>query len=149
MPTFYARFPKAAHILLRNQKGGIILPETGYIQIRAFTSQAQLPLQGVAVTITADDGTAIAMRISDRSGKITPVTLPTPDASESQSPGDGQPFATVTVHAQLSRYEAYTAQSVQVFPGVTTVLDLEMIPLSELPEQWTKRESYDTPAQNL
>ena len=131
------------------KKGGILLPETGYIQIRAFTSQAQIPLQEVAVTITAQDGTAVAMRLTDRSGKTDPVALPTPSVSESQSPQGGKPFTTVNVHAQRNRYEAFTSDSVQIFPGVTTVLELEMIPLSELPEQWTKQESFDTPAQNL
>ena len=89
------------------------------------------------------------MRLSDRSGKTAPVALPTAPKAESQSPQEGTPFSTFTVHAHLNRYEGYTAKSVQVFPGITTVLDLEMIPLSELPEQWTKRESVDTPAQNL
>ena len=46
---------------------------TGYIQVYAYESYAQLPLKDVAVTITSEDGTAIAMRLTNRSGQIVPV----------------------------------------------------------------------------
>ena len=46
------------------------MPSTGYIQVRAYTSTAQFPLKDVAITITASDGTAIAMRLTDRNGRI-------------------------------------------------------------------------------
>ena len=38
------------------------MPATGYIQVNAYASYARLPLRDVAITITANDGTAIAMR---------------------------------------------------------------------------------------
>ena len=59
---------------------------TGYIQVYAYESYAQLPLKDVAVTITSEDGTAIAMRLTNRSGQIVPVEIPVPDLVESQSP---------------------------------------------------------------
>lgn len=49
---------------------------TGYIQVRAYTSSAQYPLKNVAIVITATDGTAIAMRLTDQSGKIAPIPFP-------------------------------------------------------------------------
>lgn len=126
------------------------MPSTGYIQARAYESYAQIPLQGVAVSITADDGTAIAMRLTDRSGLIAPIPLPVPDISASQTPDTGVlPFATVTLHAQLPGYEQITAREIQVFPNTTTYQDLAMIPLSELPGSRNKSETFDTPPQNL
>ena len=59
------------------------MPSTGYIQVRAYTSNAQYPLKNVAITVTSQDGTAIAMRLTDRSGKITPIPIPVPDKSKS------------------------------------------------------------------
>ena len=44
------------------------MPSIGYIQVRAYTSNAQYPLKDVAITVTSQDGTAIAMRLTDRSG---------------------------------------------------------------------------------
>lgn len=123
---------------------------TGYIMARAYSSYAQIPLQGVSVTVTALDGTAIAMRITDRSGKITPIPIPVPDLSASQTPDTGQiPFAAVNLHARLRGYEQITAERLQVFPDTTTTQDLEMIPLAELPGSWNKAEIFDTPPQNL
>ncbi len=126
------------------------MPATGYIQVHAYTSYAQIPLQGVSVTVTAADGTAIAMRLTDRSGQITPIELPVPDLAASQSPGTGQtPFAAVSIHARMNGYEQITALQVQVFPDTTTYQDLEMVPLSEFPTSYNASETFDTPPQNL
>ena len=138
------------HILYRKPKGGIFLPATGYIQVRAFSSFAQIPLQDVSITVTAPDGTAISMALTDRSGKITPISLVVPDLSASQTPDTGQiPFATVNLVARLRGYEQITIDNLQVFADTVTIQQLEMIPLSELPAEWSKSETFDTPPQNL
>lgn len=126
------------------------MPSTGYIQVRAYTSNAQYPLQNVAITVTSQDGTAIAMRLTDRSGKITPIPIPVPDKSESQSPDPAErPYAVVNLYARLKDFEQTEAENLQVFAGTTTIQNLEMIPLSELPNQWDQMIIFDTPPQNL
>lgn len=129
----------------------VCLAATGYIQIRAYTSNAQIPLKDVAVAITDTDGAAIALRLTNRSGTLdAPVAVPVPDLSAGQSPNTGIiPFATVNLYARLENYEEIHAQQVQVFPNTITEQDLEMIPLSELPEAWNKAETFNTPPQNL
>ena len=123
---------------------------TGYIQVHAYESYAQLPLAGVAVTITSSDGTAIAMRITNRSGQITPVEIPVPDLAESQSPDPAErPFATVNLYAHLQGYEQIEAENLQVFPGIITNQNLVMIPLAELPAAWDQTAVFLTPPQNL
>lgn len=126
------------------------MPDTGYIQVHAYSSFAQIPLQGVAISVTAPDGTAIAMRLTDRNGRITPIPLPVPELSASQTPDSGVvPFTAVTIHARLRGYEQITAEGVQVFANTTTNQDLEMIPLAELPGSWNQTEDFNTPPQNL
>ena len=126
------------------------MPSTGYIQVRAYTSNAQYPLRNVAITITSQDGTAIAMRLTDRSGKITPIPIPVPDKAESQSPDPSErPYAVVNLYARLQGFEQTEAENLQVFAGTTTIQNLEMIPLSELPDQWDQMIIFDTPPQNL
>ncbi len=123
---------------------------TGYIQVHAYASYAQLPLQDVAVSITATDGTALALRLTDRSGQITPVEVPVPDRSESLSPDPGeQPFTDVNIYARLKGYEQVEMENVQVFADVVTNQDLELIPLSELPGAWDQTAIFLTPPQNL
>ena len=126
------------------------MPSTGYIQVHAYSSFAQIPLQNVAVTVTALDGTAIAMRLTDRSGKIEPIEIPVPDLAASQRPDTGEiPYTSVNIHARLRGYEQISARRVQVFANTTTDQDLEMIPLSELPGAWDQSEDFDTPPQTL
>lgn len=126
------------------------MPATGYIQVRAYTSTAQFPLKNVAITVTSSDGTAIAMRLTDRSGLISPIEIPVPDRSESLTPDPPErPFAIVNLYAHLQGYESIEAENLQVFADTTTLQNLEMIPLSELPEQWDQIVIYDTPPQNL
>ena len=135
---------------MRSMKGVITLPSTGYIQVHAYTSYAQIPLQDVSVAVSAADGTAIALRLTDRSGRIEPIPIPVPDREESLSPNPPErPFATVNITARLKDYEQIFVDDVQVFSGVTTDQDLELIPLSELPETRTQSETFITSQQNL
>ena len=131
-------------------KGVVSLPSTGYIQVHAYASNARLPLQDVAVRIADLNDNPIALRLTDRSGTIVPVEISVPDISAGQTPDTGiVPFTRVNIYARLENYERIEAKDVQVFPGVVTLQNLEMIPLSELPVSWNKSEVFDTPAQNL
>lgn len=126
------------------------MPSSGYIQVHAYAGDAQIPLSDVAITVTHTDGTAIAMRLTDRSGKITPIEIPTPLLSDSQTPGsEEKPFAVVNLYARLRGYEQIEIETLQVFAETVTWQDLELIPLSELPESWGKSEIFPTPPQNL
>ena len=126
------------------------MPATGYIQVHAYESYAQLPLQDVSVTISAVDGTAIALRLTDRSGRIEPIPIIVPDRSESLSPDPPErPFAVVNLIARKRDYEQIFIDDLQIFAGVTTEQDLPLIPLSELPESRNKSETFQTSQQNL
>ena len=113
---------------------------TGYIQVRAYTSTARFPLENVAIAVTATDG----------NGLIAPIELPVPDKSESQEPKAGEkPYTTVNLYARLKGYEQIEAENLQVFAETITNQNLEMIPLSEFPNQWDQTEIFNTPPQNL
>lgn len=129
----------------------MLLSSTGYIQVRAYTSNALIPLKDVAVTITDTSGAAIAMRLTNRNGLLdAPIEITVPDRSASESPNSGIiPYAAVDLYARIENYEEIHAERVQVFPDTLTIQDLKMIPLSELPDNWNKAELFNTPAQNL
>lgn len=123
---------------------------TGYITVHAYTSYAQIPLKDVAVSITALDGTAVALRLTDRNGQISPVAIPVPARSESLTPGLSQtPFTAVNLYARLKGYEQIEVENLQVFADTTTNQNLEMIPLSEFPGKWNQTEIFETTRQNL
>ena len=131
-------------------KGGVPLPEKGYIDVLAYASAGLIPLEDVAVTVTAADGTAIAMRITDRNGEILPIEIPVPEISAGLTPNTGvRPYTPVNLYARKEGYEQVENENLQVFPQTVTRLNLELIPLSELPDSWDKLAVYDTPPQNL
>ena len=132
-------------------KGGVTLSSTGYLQVRAYTSDAEIPLKDVAITVTDSSGSAIAMRLTNRSGLLDePITIPVPSITAGQTPDTGIiPFSTVTIRAYIKNYEEITAELVQLFPNTITIQNLEMIPLAELPDKWNQSELFRTPPQNL
>ena len=119
--------------------------------MRAFTSRAQIPLKDVAVTITEADGSAIAMRLTNRSGILdAPIELTVPDRSASLSPNSGiTPYRAVNIYARKEDFEEIYIKNVQVFANTITEQPLQLIPLAEFPGQWNKAEEYITSAQNL
>ena len=127
------------------------LSATGYIQVHAYTSFAQIPLSDTAVTVTDASGSAIAMRLTNRSGLLDqPIAISVPDLSASQSPNTGIiPFAVVNIYARHENYEEIDIKNLQVFADTVTLQNLDMIPLSELPGTWNKAEVFETPSQNL
>jgi len=126
------------------------MPSTGYLQLFAYTSRARLPLRDVAVMISDSNNKVIAMGLTDTNGKFGPIAITAPDRIDSLEPGSTeQPFSTVNVHARLENFEQIEADDIQLFSNTVTTQNLEMIPLSELPNQWTKTEFFITPPQNL
>ena len=123
----------------------------GYIQVRAYTSNALIPLKDVAVSITDTDGTGIALRLTNRNGEFDePVEIIVPDLSASQTPNTGiTPYTKVNLYAKLENYEEIEVMDLQVFPNTVTSQNLALIPLSELPEYWNQVEIFNTPGQNL
>ena len=89
--------------------------------------------------------------MTNRSGLLdAPIEIDVPELSASQQPDTGIiPFARVNIYARLPGYEEIYIENVQIFADTTTDQNLEMIPLSELPELRNKSERFDTPAQNL
>lgn len=105
----------------------------------------------MAVAITDTGGSAIAMRLTNRSGTLdVPVAITVPDRAASESPNTGViPFAVVDLYARLEDYEEIHIEHLQIFADTITTQNLEMIPLAEFPEHWNQAEIFDTPAQNL
>lgn len=108
-------------------------------------------MENVAVAITDRDGAAIALRLTNRSGILTvPVPMEVPDLSASQSPNtDIIPFTTVDLYARLENFEEVFVENLLVFADTVTNQNMEMIPLSELPQSWNTAELFSTPTPNL
>lgn len=91
------------------------------------------------------------MRLTNRSGMLDePIAISVPDLAASLSPNTGIiPFSVVNLYARAEDYEEIEIENLQIFANTVTVQNLEMIPLSELPNSWNQIEIFQTPAQNL
>lgn len=124
---------------------------TGYIQVHAYTSQAQIPIKDAAIAITDTNGSAIALRLTDKSGQLEePIPIAVPDLAVSQTPNTEEtPYAVVNLYAKADLYEEIEIENLQVFPDTITVQNLELIPQAELPNYWNQVEIFHIPPQNL
>lgn len=126
------------------------MSNTGYLKLWAYASTARYPLEDVAVVVTDADGTAIAMALTDRNGRIAPIAIAVPDKEESQYPNPPEiPYTIVNLYAHARGYEQVYAEGIQIFPDTTTDQELEMVPLSEHPQYFDLNTLYITPPQNL
>ena len=130
---------------------------TGTLSVRVYTSQAQIPLEGATVVVAApgEEGrlNLLSIQSTNSSGMIRPVTIDTPALGESTSPdglpGDGAPFALCDIWAEQPGYAMLQVSGVQIFPGVETMQDMELIPLPEGMCSLQHRDVWDIPAQSL
>lgn len=124
----------------------------GSVIARVYTSDAFIPLRGVPVTFTLvlPDGSRqlLAVRRTDSSGLTEPLSIETPDASESLTPGVSvRPYATVDISADAPGYGTFEARGVQIFPGVETIQGLQLRPRPVSPGSYG--ETVENGSQNL
>ena len=55
----------------------------------------------------------------------------------------------MNLYAHKRGYERIESENLQLFADTTTLQNLEMIPLAELPGSWNQYEVFNTPPQNL
>lgn len=130
--------------------------ETGTLSVRVFTTQAQIPVEGATVVVTGQ-GTEgkqnlISVQATDRSGLIQPIAIETPAPQESTRPEGvegGVPFTLCTVWAEHPGFAMLQVEGVQIFPGVVTEQDMELIPLAEGEDSLQQQETRSVTVQNL
>lgn len=127
------------------------MPAIGYLQVSAYTSNAQIPLKDAAITVTDENDQVIAFRLTNRSGKFDEaISIPVPDVTESLSPNPPErPYGTVNLYARDEDYEMIRVERIQIFANTETDQNLEFIPLAEFPESYNTEEIFITTPQAL
>lgn len=135
----------------KQRKEAIKLASTGFLQIYAYTSKAQIPLQDAAITVTDSDNQVIAFRLTNRNGQLdAPIAVTVPDRTESEYPNPPErPYSIVNIYARAEDYEMIHVEDVQLFANTQTDQNLVFIPLSEFPESYNKEETFITTPQAL
>lgn len=115
----------------------------GYLIVRTTASGGAVPVENshVAVMSSATDSELLYQLTTDNSGLTQPVALPAPAIAESVSPGQPTPFYEYTVQITHPDYEQVVVTGVQMFPGITAVLPVNMLPAR--PRETEPRQVYD------
>ena len=135
------------------------MPDIGSLVVRVYTSQAQIPLEGATVVVASPcpqqkgKFNLFSVQMTDSSGQIRPVILETPGPEESTSPNGAslgeEPFAQCCVWAEHPGFAMLQMEGVQVFPGVETLQEMELMPLAQGQSSLQERSSRDISAQDL
>ena len=111
------------------------MASSGTLVTRVFTGRGELPVEGASVAIvrpgTAGRNQLLSIQVSDRSGDTDPTRIDAPALENSQSPEGETPFALVDVWVSRQGYRTLIVENIQIFPGVTSVQELPLIPLPE------------------
>ncbi len=128
----------------------------GTLTVRVYTSRAQIPVQGATVVVTrkgkAGKRELISVQATDSSGLVRTIRIPTPPAGESTSPEGANgtnPFALCAVWAEHPGFAMLQVDGVQIFSGVETMQDMELIPLGEGETSLGELDERTIPAQDL
>lgn len=137
---------------LPEQEGG--MDGIGRLNVKVYTSLAQIPVSGATVVVTGkgEQGKRklLSVQTTDRSGNVKPITVNTPAAQESTSPGNGEtPYTVCDVWAEHPGFAILLVEGVQVFSGVDTFQGMELNPLSEGKSSLNTTDVREIPSQNL
>ncbi len=134
------------HILMVTPTKGGIMTNTqnisdgsfGFLRFAVGSADNTIPQAGATVYVYTDpengsDGTLLYTLVSNEDGLTDTVTLPTPPLSESFSPEYPKPYSTYNVFVTKNGFYPTEGRTVPLFPGITSIQPINLIPLSELP----------------
>ena len=125
----------------------------GFIKVQTVTSRAEIPVAGATVTVSTlrpgQGRVLLSLQRTDESGMTELVTVPTPDLSNSLTPDQPQGWTDVQVAASHPNYDGIVIRDVQIFPGVTTLQELILVPRGGMPTDLGETEDITLPPQTL
>ena len=129
------------------------MPTTGFLKVQTLTSRAELPVAGATVTVSGirpgGGRELLSVQRTDDSGMTALVTIPTPELANSLSPEQPQGWTDVQIGATHPNFDGVVSRDVQIFPGITTLQELILVPRGGMPTDPGETEDYTTPPQGL
>ncbi len=104
----------------------------GYLTVQVASARRALPVYGALVTVYATEAESpvdlLAILQTDAGGETDTVRLPAPPSSNSQQPDGGAAYSIYYARVMAVNYTARDKVPIQVFPGVKSVLVVNMLP---------------------
>ena len=101
----------------------------GFLTVNSRTALGALPVGGACVHVTGDG--IDATFYTDSSGATGRIVLPAPQPDASLSPEEnGAPFSSYDIEVSADGYYTVLSRAVPVFPGITSVQNVNLIPVA-------------------
>ena len=108
------------------------MEENGYITVNVRTAGGALPVENAVVTVKDSGGAILAVFFTDRDGKTPRLKVLAPPRANSESPGAASPpFFNYNVDTDKEGFVSVRNVDVPVYPGITSVQTVDLIPISE------------------
>lgn len=132
------------------RKGEMLMLCSGTLVFEIYTAREALPIPGAAATLTDPETGEKLHFISDVDGRTPPVCLQAPDVDLSLSPNPGaQPYKQYNARIEAEGYIPVTVEGVQLFPGIESVLPVEMQPIPRGREAQEGEQDFEIPPNAL
>ena len=122
------------------------MASTGTIQFRIFTSNASIPVEGATVIVRQQDPPyeLLGILTTDESGQTRPLTIAARDVALGQTPESlVEPWVGLTVQVEHPEFEQVQLNGVQLFPGILTVQNVQLLPLQEFDTEQNHEQQFD------
>ncbi len=126
----------------------------GYVFIKATTSNAKIPIKDAYVALTRKNGDReelLGFSQTNVNGRSETFTLETPEKEASLQESDSgiDPFATCDITVYRDEYYRVEIKDAQIFPGIVTIQEVNMIPTLENGDSNDSAENFVVTPQNL
>lgn len=129
----------------KRERHGIIMTDQsyaptdniGYLRFSVGTAGNTLPVRDATVYVYTEGGGSRALLytlVSDEDGITSTVALPTPPLAESFLPRGPIPFSTYSIYATKEGFYPSEGRTVPLFPSITSIQPINLIPVSALPD---------------
>lgn len=123
--------------------------QPGYLQLQVSTAQGAIPIPGASIVISIGDE-LIYNLTTDSEGKSITMTIMAPSAELSQQPGEtARPYSICDATVYFPGYYTNIYKNVQIFPGITSLQNVFLIPLPESQQNERLTIVYDASAHSL
>lgn len=115
-----------------NPEKGTLPDGVGRIIVQVYTADQTKPIDGAHVTITREkDGKEELIRalLTNPDGKTPAVDLPAPSKNYSLAPNEPQGFSNYNIRVDYPGYYTMEQINLPVFPGITSIQQINLIPL--------------------
>lgn len=124
----------------------------GRLIVNVTTANGAIPIEGATVGVRSYEqgqSSIIALLTTDSSGNTDAIEIETPSAVESTSPGGKRGYTPLIIDVTKDSYRGAEFIGAAVFPGVTTMQPVYLVPSDEYGSEYQKSIFTESEAADL